>query len=303
MRNGQDELNDGKLAEVAAHPQVMIFELKMSRGAKPGKGGILPGAKVTKEISRIRGIPAGEDSISPNGHPEISNVPQLLDMIERVRRATGKPVSGSRRWSVPMAGWKPCAVRFNRAASSTHRISSPSIPATAAPGPLMDNVGLTLKEALPMVVDILVRYGLRDCIKVIFSGKLVTPADIAWAYCACADVVVSARGFMFALGCIQALKCNNSTCPTGITTHDRRLQRGLNPANKAVCVKNYVERIRYDVDVIAHSCGVAHPRAAQAHSLPYRAGYRQIGAARRAIPTGNRRAGGTIDRAGVRMIR
>ena len=95
----------------------------------------------------------------------------------------------------------------------------------------------------------------------IASGKLVTPAEIGWAYCVGADFVVSARGFMFALGCIQALKCNKNTCPTGITTHDRRLQRGLDPEDKSVRVKNFVEKIRYGTGIIAHSCGVAHPRA------------------------------------------
>src|SRR3974377_1444978 len=117
----------------------------------------------------------------------------------------------------------------------------------AAPLPLMDNVGLPVKEALPMVIDILSRFDLRGRIKVIASGKLVTPAEVAWAYCAGADSVNSARGFMFALGCIQSLKCNKNTCPTGITTHDRRLQRGLDPAEKSVRVRNFVEKMNKDV--------------------------------------------------------
>lgn len=91
----------------------------------------------------------------------------------------------------------------------------------------MDSVGLTIKESLPIVVDALIKYGLRDRIKVITSGKLITPAEVAWAYCAGTDFVTSARGFMFALGCIQALKCNKNTCPTGITTHKASLQNGL----------------------------------------------------------------------------
>ena len=94
----------------------------------------------------------------------------------------------------------------------------------------------------------------------IASGKLVTPSEVAWALCAGADFVISARGFMFALGCIQAMKCNKNTCPTGITTHDPSLQRGLDPANKAVRVANFVEQMRKEVGVIAHSCGVPEPR-------------------------------------------
>lgn len=131
----------------------------------------------------------------------------------------------------------------------------------AAPMPLMDNVGLTLKESLPMVADILHRHGLRDRVRVIASGKLVTPADVAWALCTGADFVNSARGFMFSLGCIQALKCNKNTCPTGITTHNQRLQKGLNPQDKAVKVANYCKNLVHEVEVIAHSCGVGEPRA------------------------------------------
>ena len=130
----------------------------------------------------------------------------------------------------------------------------------AAPMPLMDNVGLPLCEALLMVVDILTRFGLRDRVRIIASGKLITPAEVAWAYCAGADFVTSARGFMFSIGCIQALKCNRNTCPTGITTHDSRLQEGLDPTHKAVRVKNFVEKMCYGVGLIAHSCGRDSPR-------------------------------------------
>ncbi len=264
VRDANGGLDEAKLAEVAAHGQVKMFELKMSQGAKPGKGGILPGAKVTKEIATIRGIPAGEDSISPNGHPEIANVPQLIDMIARIRTITGKPtgfkaVIGAYGWIETLC--RELIKRGPESAPDFITIDSGDGGTGAAPMPLMDSVGLPIKESLPMVADILTRYGLKDRIRIIASGKMITPSDIAWAYCAGADVVVSARGFMFALGCIQALKCNKNTCPTGITTHDRRLQRGLNPADKALRVKNYVERLRYDVGVIAHSCGVPHPRA------------------------------------------
>jgi len=110
------------------------------------------------------------------------------------------------------------------------------------------------------VVDILSRHGLRERVKVFASGKLITPAEVAWALCAGADSVNSARGFMFALGCIQSLKCNKNTCPTGITTHDRRLQRGLNPDDKAVRIANFVTKMEKEVGIIAHSCGVRDPR-------------------------------------------
>ena len=130
----------------------------------------------------------------------------------------------------------------------------------AAPMPLIENMGLTIRESLPAVDDLLREAGLRDRIALIVAGKLITPAEVAWAFCAGADFVNSARGFMFALGCIQALKCNKNTCPTGITTHDKGLQDGLDPADKSVRVKNYCETMRKEVEMIAHSCGVDHPR-------------------------------------------
>ncbi|MCP4932603.1 MAG: hypothetical protein GY927_00005, partial [bacterium] len=123
------------------------------------------------------------------------------------------------------------------------------------------NVGLSIRESLSIVVDILIKYGLRDRVRVIASGKLVTPAEVALAFCAGADFVASARGFMFALGCIQSLKCNKNTCPTGITTHNESLQKGLVPAEKSVQVKNFINKIRYGTGLIAHSCGVSNPRA------------------------------------------
>ena len=126
---------------------------------------------------------------------------------------------------------------------------------------LMDNVGLPLKQSLPMLTDILERRGLRNRIRVIASGKLVTPADVAWAYCAGADAVNTARGFMFSIGCIQALRCNTNNCPTGVTTHRKSLQAGLDPTVKSKRAANYVEKMRKDVAMIAHSCGAEHARA------------------------------------------
>ena len=264
VRDAAGNLSDDKLREVAAHTQVKMFELKLSQGAKPGKGGILPAAKVTEEISQIRGIPAYQDLISPNRHPEINSINDLLDMVDRVRDVTGKPTGF--KCVVGAYGWLEnlCAAVLARGVGSAPdfiTVDSGDGGTGAAPMPLIDSVGLPLREALPMVVDILRAHGLDERIRVIASGKLITPADAAWAFCAGADFVVSARGFMFALGCIQAMKCNKNTCPTGITTHSKRLQKGLDPADKAVRVKNFVETLCYGIGVIAHSCGVKHPRA------------------------------------------
>ena len=125
---------------------------------------------------------------------------------------------------------------------------------------LMDNVGLTVREALPMTVDILRRHGLRNRIRTIASGKLLIPGSVAWALAAGADFVQCGRGFMFSLGCIQALKCHKNTCPTGVTTHKKSLQRGLVVREKADMVAEYAVTVRKHVEMIAHSCGVREPR-------------------------------------------
>ena len=263
VRDAEGNLSDDKLAEIAAHAQVKMFELKLSQGAKPGKGGILPGEKVNAEIAAIRGIPEGEASISPNRHPDIGNIGELLDMIERIREVTGKPVGF--KTVVGAYGWlQDLFAEVNRRGTASApdfiTVDSGDGGTGAAPLPLIDNVGLPLREALPMVVDLRDEAGLKDRIRIIASGKLITPSEVAWALCAGADFTISARGFMFALGCIQAMKCNKNTCPTGITTHDPRLQRGLDPTNKAERVARFVATMRKEVGVIAHSVGVQSPR-------------------------------------------
>ncbi len=263
IRNDDGSLNDEKLESVADNDEVKMFEIKLSQGAKPGKGGILPGAKVTKIIAETRGITEGEDSISPNRHPEINSIDELLDFIAHVRKITGKPtgikaVVGAYGWLEQFC--EKIHERGIESAPDFFALDSGDGGTGAAPMPLMDNVGLTLKESLPMLSDILHQYNLRDRIKIIASGKRITPSEVAWALCAGADFINSARGFMFSLGCIQALKCNKNTCPTGITTHNERLQKGLDPADKKVKVANYCMSLRHEVEVIAHSCGVSEPR-------------------------------------------
>ncbi|MCY4005422.1 MAG: FMN-binding glutamate synthase family protein [Rhodobacteraceae bacterium] len=263
VRDEAGNLSDEKLCEVASHERVRMFELKLSQGAKPGKGGILPGTKVTEEIAKIRGIPVGQDSISPNRHPEVGGISDLLDMISHIRSVTGKPVGfksvfGNFGWLEDMC--QEVHARGIEHAPDFITVDSGDGGTGAAPMPLMDNVGLPIKESLPQTSDVLHRFALRHRIKLIASGKLVTPSEVAWAIATGADFVTSARGFMFSLGCIQSLKCNKNTCPTGITTHNPRLQKGLNPADKAVKVANYCKNIVHEVQVISHSCGVVRPR-------------------------------------------
>ncbi len=263
VRDENGNLSTEKLRKIAAHEQVKMFEIKLSQGAKPGKGGILPGAKVTPEIAKIRVINVGEDSISPNRHPDIDSESDLLDMINTIRGATDKPVGF--KCVIGAYGWlERLCEEINRrgidSAPDFITIDSADGGTGAAPQSLIDYMGLPIKESLPLVINILNRHGLKDRIKVIASGKLITPAEASWALCVGADFVVSARGYMFALGCIQALQCNKNTCPTGITTHNKRLQKGLNPIDKAERVKRFAEQMHYEINVIAHSCGVPEPR-------------------------------------------
>ncbi len=263
VRNDDGSLNDDKLKEVAAHEQVKMIELKLSQGAKPGKGGILPKEKVTEEIARIRGIEVGKDSISPNRHPEIDSPEDLLDVIGHLREVSGLPVGfkaviGAYGWLEEL--FSLIKERGIESAPDFITVDSGDGGTGAAPMSLMDCVGLPVRESLPLVVDLLNKHELKDRIRVIASGKLITPAEATMALCIGADFINSARGYMFALGCIQALLCNKNTCPTGVTTHDKKLQRGLDPTDKAERVRRYAEAMHKEIGIIAHSCGVREPR-------------------------------------------
>jgi len=261
VRDADGKLSDARLRELA--PRVRAFELKLSQGAKPGKGGVLPAAKVSEEIARIRGIAPHKASISPNRHPDIANADELLDMIGRLRDVTGKPVG----IKTAIGGWQfmhqlgdAIQRRGIELAPDFLVIDGGEGGTGAAPQALMDHMALPITEALPRAVDALIETGLRDRIAVVASGKLITSAKVAWALCAGADFVNTARGFMLALGCIQALRCHTNTCPTGVTTHNKRLQRGLVVEEKFQRVANYCRNINAEVDMIAHACGLRHAR-------------------------------------------
>jgi glutamate synthase domain-containing protein 2 len=261
IRDQHGEFSKERALQLA--PRVSAFEIKLSQGAKPGKGGVLPGGKVTEEIAQIRGIPAGEDSLSPNRHSDIANIDELLDRIAMIRELTGKPVGVK----TAIGGWEfshsLCESVLRRGqdyAPDFLVIDGGEGGSGAAPQVLADHMGLPIMEALPRVVDDLIAAGLKQRIKVVASGKLVTPARAAWALCTGADFINTARGFMFSLGCIQAMRCHNNTCPTGITTHNKRLQRGLVVEEKFRRVANYAQGMNKELEMIAHSCGLRHAR-------------------------------------------
>jgi glutamate synthase domain-containing protein 2 len=258
--------HDGNFSPVRAKELARVvkaFEIKLSQGAKPGKGGMLPGVKVTQEIAAIRGIHAHQDSISPNRHIDISSVDELLDKVAYIRELTGRPVGVK----AAIGGWH----FVNELCDAVNRRGPEYAPdflsidggeggSGAAPQTLFDHMSLPIAEALPRVVDALLQSGLKERVRVIAAGKLVTSARAAWALCAGADFVNTARGFMFSLGCIQAMRCHTNTCPTGVTTHNRYLQRGLVVEEKYLRVANYAVNMNKEIDMIAYSCGLHHAR-------------------------------------------
>jgi len=261
VRDLVGNLSDEKLLEVAQH--VRAFEIKLSQGAKPGRGGVLPAIKVTSDIAKIRGIPVNQTSSSPNRHKDISNVDELLKIIYHIRQVTGLPVGfktviGSNDFPIELCvaiekygiEYAPDFITVDGGEGGTG----------AAPQILADHVGLPLTEGLVILVDSLMSAGLKDTVRVIASGKLVTSAKVAWALCMGADFTVSARGFMFSLGCIQSLACNKDSCPTGIATHNKRLQKGLVVSQKFQRVAQYAHWMNHEINLIAHSCGLAHAR-------------------------------------------
>lgn len=263
VRAQDGSLSEKKLAKIAEHENVRMFEIKLSQGAKPGKGGMLPGAKVTNEIAQIRGLAVGQAAISPNRHAELNTNDDLLDMIMRVRKVTQKPVGfkaviSSEAWLDDL--FAAITKRGLDSAPDFISVDSADGGTGAAPMSLMDDMGLTVKESLPMLIDKLYAHGLRERIKVNASGKMVNPTEVAWAMCVGTDFVSTARGPMFALGCIQALQCNKNTCPTGITTHDKDLQKGLVVENKKKRVAYYLKNLEKEIRIIANSCGVKRPR-------------------------------------------
>lgn len=242
---------------------VKAFEIKLSQGAKPGKGGLLPADKVSHEVAMIRGIPENQASISPNRHKDINSIDELLDKVHHLRELTGRPVG----IKTAIGGWN----FINELCDSISRRGLEYAPdfltidggeggSGAAPQSLMDHVSLPISEALPRVVDALIQSDLKNRIYVVAAGKLVTSSEAAWALCAGADFVNTARGFMFSLGCIQAMRCHLNTCPTGITTHDAHLQNGLVVEEKYVRVANYAKNVNKEINMIAHSCGLHHAR-------------------------------------------
>ena len=259
-RTSDGRFDDDKAAAILALPQVKMVEIKLAQGAKPGKGGMLPKEKITKEIAAIRGIAMGVDCQSPNRFEEFDDAPSLLDFIERVRRLTGKPVGLKLVVGSTAEIDELCrAIRTRGDGPDFIVVDGNEGGSGAAPLALADYVGLPLVDALVAVDNALRGEGLRNDITLIASGKIATGGDVATHMALGADLVHIGRGFLFSIGCIQALRCHTNTCPTGVTTQNRWLQSGLDPADKGVRVSNYALALERDLQMITHACGLTHP--------------------------------------------
>lgn len=269
VRDKKGDLSDDKLKQIADHPQVKMFEVKIAQGAKPGKGGMLPAEKVTEEIAKARGIPVGVASISPNRHKDIGSIEELGAFVNRVRSVTGCPVGvkivvGAAEF---LDEWFTDCRQNPDHCPDYVAVDGGEGGTGAAPSALSDSTGMPITMAVPMVVEARASHGLTERIRIVAAGKLVNPDKVAWALCMGVDFVVSARGFMFSLGCIQAMKCASGECPTGVTATNPRLIRGLVPADKAERVTRYAQQMRKDVEMIAHSCGVEKPEDLRPHHV------------------------------------
>jgi len=240
---------------------VKMIEIKFSQGAKPGHGGILPKEKVTDEIANIRLVSKGQDIVSPPAHSAFTTPLELMDFVTLLRKGSGgKPI-----------GMKICIgnksefLSICKAMVETKTyldfitVDGGEGGTGAAPQEYSDHVGMPLREALAFVYDALNGFGIKDQIKIICSGKVITGFDIIKNLSIGADLCNSARGMMFALGCIQALECHANTCPTGVATQDEKLMKGLVPEEKSVRVARFQkETIKSAMDLMA-SAGICHP--------------------------------------------
>ena len=250
-----------KFAQNARAEQVRMIEIKLSQGAKPGHGGVLPAAKVSPEISRTRGVPMGQDCISPAAHSEFSTPLELIEFIGRLRTLSGgKPVGFKLCVGQPWEWFAIVKAMVKTGVTPDFIVVDGAEGGTgAAPVEFSDHVGMPLRDGLRLVHNTLRGVGLRDKIKIGASGKVVSAFDIVRCLALGADWCNSARGFMFALGCIQSRHCHTDACPTGVATQDPGRQRALVVGDKAQRVNNFHRNTLANLADLLGAAGLSHP--------------------------------------------
>ena len=273
-RNVDGSFSSESFAKTALEPQIKMIEIKLSQGAKPGHGGVLPGAKVTAEIAAIRGVAQGQDCISPAAHSAFSTPVGLLQFIQQLRTLSGgKPV-----------GFKLCIGHRTEFFAIVKAMVETGITPDfivvdgkeggtgAAPAEFIDNLGMPMRDGLAFVHMALLGAGLRDKIKLGCAGKIITGFDLARAFALGADWCNAARGFMFAVGCIQAQSCHTGHCPTGVATQDPLRQRAIVVGDKATRVANFQRETIKSLAELLAAAGLKSPKDLKPHHMLRRGG-------------------------------
>ena len=268
-RNADGSFSEERFAANACDPQVKMIELKMSQGAKPGHGGILPGPKVTAEIAAARGVPAGQDCISPSSHSAFSTPVEMMHFIARLRQLSGGKPTGFKlcighpwEWfaivkAMLATGITPDFIVVDGAEGGTG----------AAPVEFSDHVGAPLQEGLLLVHNTLIGVNLRSRISIGAAGKVISAFDLVRLMALGADWCNAGRGFMMALGCIQAQSCHTGKCPTGVTTQDPQRQQALVVPDKAERVRSFHRSTLHALREIVQAAGLLHPQEVSAHHI------------------------------------
>ena len=271
-RDAQGNFSEEAFVQRATHDSVKMIEIKLSQGAKPGHGGMLPGAKVTPEIARARGVPVGQDCNSPASHSAFSTPVELLHFVARLRRLSdGKPVGFKLCIGHPWEWFGIAKAMLKTGITPDFIVVDGAEGGTgAAPIEFVDHVGTPLREGLRLVHNTLVGIGLRDKVKLGASGKIISAFDMARIMALGADWCNSARGFMFSVGCIQAQACHTGACPTGVATQDPKRQQALVVGDKSVRAMQFHHNTLKALAELLGAAGLTHPGDLRPHHIARR---------------------------------
>ena len=259
-RDARGRFSLERLQERIAEAPVRAIEIKLSQGAKPGLGGMLPGCKVTPEIAAIRGVPEGRDCVSPARHTEFGSVDEMIEFVETIAEATGLPV-GIKSAVGRLEFWEELAERMKATGGGPDHIQIDGAEGGTGVAPLTfsDHVALPFKIAFARAYGTFARAGVADDVVWVAAGRCGLPDTALFAFALGADLVSVGREAMLAIGCIQAQRCHTGQCPTGVATQNRWLMRGLDPTLKSARAANYVRALRGELLALSRSCGVRHP--------------------------------------------
>ncbi|MFF5217968.1 glutamate synthase-related protein [Micromonospora sp. NPDC000442] len=259
-RDDRGRFDLARLKDVVAGAPVRALEIKLSQGAKPSLGGLLPAAKVSAEIAATRGIPVGRDCVSPSRHAEFADCDSLLDWVELLATETGLPV-GIKSAVGDLDFWTELADLMRGTGRGVDFVTIDGGEGGTGAAPLIftDSVSLPFQQGFARIYPVFAERDLHEQVVFIGSGKLGLPDNAVVAFALGCDMVAVGREAMLAIGCIQAQKCHTDTCPTGVATQNAWLNRGLDPASKSVRAAHYIKTLRRDLMKVAEACGVEHP--------------------------------------------